>query len=254
MVATISLIPARGRSKAIPRKNIVPLAGKPLIAHSIEYSLSCSQVERTIVSTDDPEIAEIARKYGAEVPFTRPAELAQDDTPDFPVFYHALNWLRENEGFCPDFIVQLRPTTPLRPQTMIGNALKMLIDDKQADCVRSVREPSCSPYKMWEKENGYLKPLIKFEKGETYNLPRQRLPEVFFHDGLLDVIRSSTVLEKKSVTGDKILPITAEASFWVVDIDNPIDLVMAETFIKHNQTDKEFHKNHKSRVISASLE
>ena len=235
MATAISLIPARGGSKGIPRKNITLLAGKPLIAFSIEDSLNCPQIERTIVSTDDPEIAEIAIKYGAEVPFIRPTELAQDDTPDFPVFFHALNWLLENEGFCPDLIVQLRPTTPLRPPGMIEKALQMLKDDDQADSVRSVREPPSSPYKMWKKTDTYLTPFVKLEDGESYNLPRQKLPEVFFHDGLLDVIRASTIMKKKSITGDKILPITTENSFWAVDIDNPIDLVMAEKFLQHNQ-------------------
>jgi CMP-N,N'-diacetyllegionaminic acid synthase len=235
MATAISLIPARGGSKGIPRKNLTLLAGKPLIAFSIEDSLNCPQIERTIVSTDDSEIAEIAIKYGAEVPFIRPTELAQDDTPDFPVFFHALNWLLENEGFCPDLIVQLRPTTPLRPPGMIEKALQMLKDDDQADSIRSVREPPSSPYKMWKKTDAYLTPFVKLEYGESYNLPRQKLPEVFFHDGLLDVIRASTIMGKKSITGDKILPITTENSFWVVDIDNPIDLVMAEKFLQHNQ-------------------
>jgi N-acylneuraminate cytidylyltransferase len=235
MAVAISLIPARGGSKVIPQKNIIPLAGKPLIAHSIEYSLSCSLVERTIVSTDDPEIAEIARHYGAEVPFVRPSELAQDETPDFPVFYHALNWLRENEGFCPDLVVQLRPTTPLRPPGLIDRAIRMIMDDTQADCVRSVRTPACSPYKMWKREGGYLKPFIKIGDGESYNLPRQKLPEVFYHDGLLDVIRASTIVKKKSISGNKILSLLTEDSFLVVDIDNPVDLVLAETFLKHNQ-------------------
>jgi CMP-N,N'-diacetyllegionaminic acid synthase len=235
MATAISLIPARGGSKGIPRKNLAPLAGKPLIAYSIEDSLNCSLVKRTIVSTDDPEIAKIAREYGAEVPFIRPTELAQDDTPDFPVFYHALNWLIENEEFCPDLIVQLRPTTPLRPPGMIAKALQMMMDDEEADSARSVREPSGSPYKMWKREGCYLKPFIQLEGVESYNLPRQKLPEVFFHDGLLDVIRASTILEKKSVTGDKILPITTESSFGVVDIDNPIDLVIAESLLQRNQ-------------------
>jgi len=235
MTVTISLIPARGGSKVIPKKNIVSLAGKPLIAHSIEYSLNCPEVHRTIVSTDNHEIAKIARHHGAEVPFVRPSELAQDDTPDFPVFEHALTWLLENEGFCPDLIIQLRPTTPVRPVGLIEKAIKMIMNDKEADCVRSVREPAYSPYKMWKKEKNYLKPFIKLEDGESYNLPRQELPEVFYHDGLLDVIRASTILEKKSVSGDKILPLITDESFFVVDIDNPVDFVLAETFLKHNQ-------------------
>jgi CMP-N,N'-diacetyllegionaminic acid synthase len=235
MAVVISLIPARGGSKVIPKKNIVSLAGKPLISHSIEYSLGCSLVERTIVSTDDPEIAEVARNYGAEVPFVRPSEFAQDDTPDLPVFYHALDWLRQNEGFSPDLVVQLRPTTPIRPPGLIDRAIQMMITNDQADCVRSVREPAYSPYKMWKKEDGYLKPFIQLKGGESYNLPRQKLPEVFYHDGLLDVIRASTILEKRSISGNKILPLSTDDSFLVVDIDNPVDFVLAETFLKHNQ-------------------
>ncbi|MBT3921890.1 MAG: acylneuraminate cytidylyltransferase family protein, partial [Nitrospina sp.] len=119
MSVAISLIPARGGSKGIPRKNLALLDGKPLIAYSIEESLNCSLISRTIVSTDDPEIAEVARKYGAEAPFLRPSELAQDDTPDFPVFLHALEWLRANEDLSPDMFVQLRPTTPIRPSKII---------------------------------------------------------------------------------------------------------------------------------------
>jgi CMP-N,N'-diacetyllegionaminic acid synthase len=235
MAIAISLIPARGGSKGIPGKNLALLNGKPLIAYSIEQSLNCSLVERTIVSTDDSEIAKVARNYGAEVPFTRPSEIAQDDTQDFPVIYHALDWLRENEGFFPEFVVQLRPTTPLRPPGLIEMAIQMLQNDALADCVRSVRESTCSPYKMWKMENGYLKPFVQLGKEESYNFPRQKLPEVYYHDGLLDVIRTSTILEKKSVTGNHILSLATEESFFVVDIDKPVDLLMAEIFLKHNQ-------------------
>ena len=111
----------------------------------------------------------------------------------------------------------------------------MMMDDKEADCVRSVREPAYSPYKMWKMDNDCLKPFIKMEDVESYNFPRQKLPKVFYHDGLLDVIRASTILEKKSVSGDKILPLITEDSFLVVDIDNPVDFFLAETFFKHNQ-------------------
>lgn len=119
MPRIITIIPARGGSKRIPGKNIAPLAGKPLIAHSIEESLDCSLVERTIVSTDDPEIAEVARRWGAEVPFLRPGEFSRDDTTDLPVFIHALEWLQANDNLLPDLVVHLRPTTPLRPPGLI---------------------------------------------------------------------------------------------------------------------------------------
>ena len=236
MAVATSLIPARGGSKGVPGKNLALLAGKPLIAYSIEDSLNCSLVERTIVSTDDPEIAEVARKYGAEVPFTRPSELAQNDTPDFPVFFHALEWFQSNEGFTPDLVIQLRPTTPLRPPGLIDQAIQIISEDEQADCVRSVRESAYTPYKMWQLEGRLLKPFVQQPKNKgLYNMPRQQLPKVFYHDGVLDVIRSSTILEKKSVTGTKILPLIMEESFLVVDIDKPVDFLVAEVFLKHNQ-------------------
>ena len=239
MVTTVAIIPARGGSKGIPKKNISPLAGKPLIAHSIEDSLNCSQIQRTLVSTDDSEIAEVARSFGAEVPFMRPSELAQDETPDLPVFLHALKWIQEKEGNVPDLVVHLRPTTPLRPSGLIEKGIQMMIDDTQADCVRSIREPPQSPYKMWQIEGKYLKPFIKLGDEESYNLPRQKLPPVYYHDGLLDVIRTSTILEKNSVTGTRALPLKINESFLVVDIDQPVDIVTAEVFIKHNHEAEE---------------
>jgi CMP-N,N'-diacetyllegionaminic acid synthase len=235
MAVAISLIPARGGSKGIPRKNLALLDSKPLIAYSIEDSLNCSLISRTIVSTDDPEIAEVARNFGAEVPFLRPPELSQDDTPDFPVFLHALDWLQENQNFTPDLFVQLRPTTPLRPPRIIERGIEMILKDLEADCVRTVCESPLTPYKMWQYHEGYLKPFIQLDDQESYNMPRQMLPEVLQHDGVLDVIRTSTILEKKSVTGTRILPLKRDKSFLVVDIDSPIDLLVAEVFLKHNQ-------------------
>src|SRR5512138_4044098 len=112
MTETLALIPARGGSKGIPRKNIRNFAGYPLIAWSIAAAKQSSCVRRVIVSTDDPEIAAVAREHGAETPFLRPAELAQDNTTDLPVFEHALAWLEEKEAYRPDIVIQLRPTSP----------------------------------------------------------------------------------------------------------------------------------------------
>jgi CMP-N,N'-diacetyllegionaminic acid synthase len=239
MVTTVSIIPARGGSKGIPKKNISPIAGKPLIAYSIEDSLKCSMIQRTLVSTDDPEIAEVAKNYGAELPFMRPSEFAQDETPDLPVFIHALNWLLEHEGSLPDLVVHLRPTNPLRPSGLIEEGIQMMIDDPQADCVRSISEPPQTPYKMWKIEEKHLKPFIQLGNEGSFNYPRQKLPQVFQHDGVLDVIRTSTIMEKKSVTGTRILPIRIKESFLVVDIDRPIDLILADVFLKHNREAEE---------------
>jgi len=230
----ISIIPARGGSKGIPKKNITLLAGKPLIAHSIETSLNCPLVNRTLVSTDIEEIAAVALEYGAEVPFLRPSELAQDDTQDFPVIHHTLEWLRDNEGHEPDIVVQLRPTTPLRPPGLIEQAIRMLQKDPSADSVRSVEVSPYTPYKMWQKEGLYIKPFLKLDGVESYNMGRQFLPEVLYHNGVLDVFWASPVLEKKTLTGSKILPLNIDDSFYIVDIDKPVDLVVAEAFFKIN--------------------
>lgn len=239
MVTTVAIIPARGGSKGIPKKNIFPLAGKPLIAHSIEDSLNCPKIQRTIVSTDDPEIAEVARSFGAEVPFMRPSKLAQDETPDLPVFLHALEWIQAQEGNMPDLVAHLRPTTPLRPPGLIEEAIQMLAKDPQADCVRSIREPPQSPYKMWKIDGEYLQPFMQLGNEESYNFPRQQLPPVYYHDGLLDVIRTATIMKKKSVTGTRTLPLRINESFLVVDIDQPVDIVTAEVFLKYNRENEE---------------
>ena len=131
--------------------------------------------------------------------------------------------------------VQLRPTAPLRPPGLIEEALQMMINDPQADCVRSIRESPKSPYKMWQIYGKYLKPFIQIGDMESYNFPRQKLPRVYYHDGLLDVIRTTTIMEKKSVTGTRALPIRVKESFLVVDIDRPVDIVSAEVFLKYNR-------------------
>jgi len=149
MTETLALIPARGGSKGIPRKNIRSFAGFPLIAYSIAAAREARTVKRVIVSTDDMEIAAVARQYGAEVPFMRPAELAGDTTPDLPVFEHALKILEEVDGYKPDIVVQLRPTSPLRPRGMVDEAVRILKLFEDADCVRGVVPAGQNPHKMW---------------------------------------------------------------------------------------------------------
>ncbi|HJS20636.1 MAG TPA: acylneuraminate cytidylyltransferase family protein, partial [Anaerolineales bacterium] len=149
MTEILALIPARGGSKGIPRKNIRSFAGYPLIAWSIAAARQSARVTRVIVSTDDDEITSVARECGAETPFLRPVELAQDQTTDLPVFEHALQWLEENENYLPEIVVQLRPTSPIRPQGMLDNAIRILLEHDDADCVRGVVPAGQNPFKMW---------------------------------------------------------------------------------------------------------
>lgn len=233
MTHILALIPARGGSKGIPRKNIKPFAGYPLIAWSIAAGLQAHTVNRIIVSTDDAEIAAVAREYGAETPFMRPPELAQDRTTDLPVFEHALKWLEEIEGYKPDIIVQLRPTSPIRPKDCVDGAVKVLIENADADCVRGVVPAGQNPFKMW-RFNGYdkpMKPLLEVEGiAEPYNAPRQVLPPVYWQTGHVDAIRTSTITRKHSLTGNTIYPLVIDPRY-TVDIDTPADWAKYEALV-----------------------
>ena len=235
MTQVLALIPARGGSKNIPRKNIRPFAGHPLIAYSILAGLACRSVQRVIVSTDDEEIAAVARRYGAETPFLRPLELAGDDTPDLPVFQHALSWLEENQAYRPDIVVQLRPTSPLRRVWHIDQAVQRLLEQPQADAVRTVCLPFQNPFKMWRIEaDGFMRPLLQLDHPEPYNLPRQALPEIYWQTGYVDAARADTICSKNSMTGERILPLVIEASEWV-DIDSPDDWRRAERLLESGE-------------------
>ena len=219
----LALIPARGGSKALPRKNVRLLAGKPLIAHSIGHALAAETVTRTVVSTDDQEIAEMARAAGAEVPFMRPAELAQDDSRDLGVFQHALLWLRENEGYSPELVVHLRPTHPVRRVERIDEAVRALAADPSADSLRSVSAPEQTPYKMWRVAGGYLEPLLEVEGlPDAHSRPRQLLPEVWWQNGYVDVVRTQTILELESMTGVRILPFVVDEPTVEIDYEDAL--------------------------------
>jgi len=228
----LALIPARGGSKSIPRKNIRSLAGHPLIAYSIAAAAQSSLVCRTIVSTDDEDIARIARGYGAEAPFLRPAELAQDDSTDFPVFTHALSWLKQHEAYQPEVVVQLRPTSPIRPPSCVDQAIQTLLDHPAADSVRGVIPSGQNPYKMWRMdEQGRLTPLLELARlPEPYNAPRQSLPQSYWQTGHIDAMRLSTILEKGSLSGEVIYPLILDPRY-AIDIDTLSDWQRAEWII-----------------------
>src|SRR5512133_3705377 len=170
MTELLAVIPARGGSKGIPRKNIRNFAGYPLIAWSIAAAKKSELVTRVIVSTDDEEIAAVAREWGAETPFLRPAEFAQDKTTDLPVFEHALKWLAENEKYCPDVVVQLRPTSPIRPKGLVDAAVRVLLEHADADSVRGVVPAGQNPHKMWRLRSGDGSPGSSTGVGPMKNL------------------------------------------------------------------------------------
>lgn len=233
MTEILALIPARGGSKGIPRKNIRNFAGYPLIAWSIAAAKQASCVTRLLVSTDNEEISAVAREYGAETPFLRPTELAQDQTADLPVFEHALGWLEKNENYTPEFVIQLRPTSPIRPKDCVNEAVKILRGHADADCVRGIVPAGQNPHKMWRfaGEEQPMKPLLEVEGiAEPYNAPRQMLPPVYWQTGHIDVIRVSTIMRKHSLTGDLIYPLVIDPRY-TVDIDNLSDWAKYEALV-----------------------
>lgn len=232
----LAVIPARGGSKGIPRKNIKSFAGYPLIAYSIAAGLQSELTTRVIVSTDDEEIAEVARKWGAQTPFLRPAEFAADNTLDLPVFQHALTWLKKHENYVPDIVVQLRPTSPARPVGMVDEAIRLLLNHPEADSVRGVVPAGENPHKMWrvDTETGLMHGLLKVEGiDEPYNAPRQKLPLVYWQTGHIDAIRPErTFMAGDSMSGKNILPLFLDPDY-TIDIDTPFDWMRYEWLVTH---------------------
>jgi len=230
----LAIIPARGGSKGITRKNIKDLAGKPLIAWTIETALKTACLERIIVSTDDEEIAKIAKAYGSEVPFSRPKEFAHDDTTDMPVYEHTLTWLGENEGYIPDIIVWLRPTAPLRTSEDIEKAVDILVESK-ADWVRSVCEAEHHPYWMYRLVNGKMESFIEGIDIRSY-IRRQLMPPAYRVNGTVDVTWRETILEKKILYSGNmqayVMPVERS-----IDVDTEMDFAFIKTLMEEKFND-----------------
>ena len=218
----VAVIPARGGSKRVPRKNLRIVGGKPLVAWSIEQALSASSIARTIVTTDDEEIATVARACGADVPFLRPAAIAGDASTDLEAFTHLLEWLREHEGTVPDVCVHLRPTYPLRRVSDIDAMVRLLVERPEIDAVRSIAVSDETPFKMWFRdEAGRLAPVVTSSLVDPWNMPRQQLPVTYIQNASIDVVWSRVILERRSMTGRAIHGYVMDANF---DIDTEADL------------------------------
>lgn len=227
MAEVLALIPARGGSKGIPRKNVIDIAGKPLIAYSIEHARQSSLVTRTLVSTDDEEIADVARRFGAEVPFMRPPRFAQDLSTDLDVFEHVLTTLKATEGYVPDLVVQLRPTSPVRHVKVIDTAIQMLLAAPDADSLKSLSPSKASPYKLWVVDERGASPLLELPGlPEAHSMPRQILPTVYAGNGYVDIIRPRAILEQKSMVGKSVLPFLLDEPIF--DLDYPEQIAAME--------------------------
>ncbi len=231
----LGLIPARGGSKRVPVKNIMHLAGKPLMAYSIEAALLSTRMDRLIVSTENSKIAEVAQKWGAEVPFLRPVDLAKDDTPDRPVFLHALQWLKDNENYEPEILLNLRPTTPFKTPEIIDKAVQRLIDTN-ADIVRTMIlvEGIHHPYWMYRlSEDGSAKLFSENIKLSKY-YRRQLLPHVYRINGVVDAMKTHVIYEESILDNQNMngLVISEKES---MDIDTEFDFKLCECILKMNQ-------------------
>lgn len=203
----IAIIPARSGSKGVSGKNIRLLGGYPLIAYAIAVSKLSKSIERTIVSTDSEEIAEIARKYGAEVPFLRPASISQDNSTDLELFQHAIAWFEDNEGGVPNFVVHLRPTTPLREPVEIERAINLIIEHPDSTALRSAHELAESPHKVFQLDSkGVLRGFFPDDpRPEYYNLPRQCFPKAYYPNGYIDILKPEIVKRNNVLHGNMML-------------------------------------------------
>lgn len=222
----LGFIPARSGSKGIPKKNIYLLNGKPLIAYTIEEALK-SKVNRLIVSTDSSEIAEVSKRYGAEVPFLRPTGLAQDLSVIEDSIMDALERLKRSEEYQPDMIVLLHPTTPMRTAKHIDESITLLLE-KQADAVVSVSEPMEHPGDMvyWDSQ-GKMHFLLDTDFGKGQ---RQQYPKYFFLNGVVYVFTRENLLQNKSRFGKKTIPYVMR-KIDSIDIDSMDDLLIAEAIL-----------------------
>jgi CMP-N-acetylneuraminic acid synthetase len=225
----LGVIPARGGSKGIPRKNLIPLLGRPLLAYTLDAARTSSRLARAIVSSDDSEIIDVARELGADVPFVRPVELADDAASSAAVARHALLTIEALEGKTFDAVVLLEPTAPLRVAEDIDAALDMLQTSDVDSVVSVCRVEAPHPFKMQRVVNGRLKPWQEdqWREGRT----RQELPPVYFLNGAVYATRANVLREAGSLwgaeTGALIMPLERS-----VNIDSILDVALAEVFLK----------------------
>lgn len=204
----LCIIPARSGSKGLPHKNIKDFKGHPLLSWSIMQALQSKYKMKIVVSTDSNTYAQIAIKYGAEVPFLRPEEISGDLSNDYECIKHCVEWLEKNENFEPDIILQLRPTQPCRKIETINKCLDIFIENiENYDSLRTVIKIDKSPYKMYQVIDNKLVPLFDELNGikEPYNQCRQILPECYLHNGYIDILKIET-LKNGSISGIKIYP------------------------------------------------
>lgn len=222
----LAIIPARGGSKGVPRKNIKNINGKPLISYTIEAAKKSKYINRVVVSTDDSEIAEVSINYGAEIPCFRPKTLAGDVSPTVDAVIHMIDYLKKSEGYLPDYIMLLQCTSPLRNYQHINEAVEKLIDTGKKAII-SVCESEVNPYwtNVFEGDN-----LIPFIKDGRSFVRRQDLPEVYRINGAIYLIETKLFLEERSFQPSNLTGYVMDP-YHSVDIDTELDFKIAEVII-----------------------
>ena len=237
MKKILCIIPARSGSKGIKNKNIKLLHGLPLLAHSIIHAKSSKYVKnmRIVVSTDSNEYRKISIKYGAEVPFLRPEGISLDQSTDYECFIHCLDWLKTNENYEPEIILQLRPTQPCRTPELIDSCLDIMIQNwENFDSVRTIIKAKKSPYKMYSfVEDNKIEPILKIGK-DSHNMCRQFLPEIYLHNGYVDIVKTNQVLKRNGDISGKIYGyIMNEKEDYDIDTEEDFKRVKVSLKIDH---------------------
>jgi CMP-N,N'-diacetyllegionaminic acid synthase len=227
----IAIIPARCGSKSIKDKNIKFLSGHPLLAYSVAAAKLSNKIERVIVSTNSIKYAEIAKKYGAEVPFIRPDVYSTDTSTDRDFLVHAINWLNNNDDYFPEYLVHLRPTTPLREVRIIEKAIDMIQHNPVATSLRSGHKAPESPFKWLRRDGNYFKGLLDKEE---FNLPKENFSEVYIPDGYIDILRASFLVENDTIHGDKMI---AFESPVCTEVDSPEEFSYLQYQINKDNSD-----------------
>jgi len=230
----LALIPARAGSKGIPRKNLVSIGKHPLMAYSIGVSRMSKYINRVMVTTDSEEFAEVARKYGAETPFLRPAKYATDLAGDMEYHTHALNWLEKNENYVPDLVIHLRPTSPVRGWQVIDRAIELALKNPGASAVRSAHLTDRTVYKTFRIKKGYAEFFGTEDHGKAYtesmNISRQFVLKTYEINGYVDVVRPHVLKKTGLLHGRKIIPFIIPKT---ADIDSIEDFKFALELFKN---------------------
>lgn len=231
----VALIPARSGSQRVPGKNVRRLGAHPLLAYTIAAARQSGVFAAVVVSTDNPDYAQLAEHYGAEVPFLRPAEFAGASSPDIEWVRHALQSLAA-AGREFDCFGILRPTSPFRDAAVIQRAWKMFVSDAAADSLRAVERCAQHPGKMWVERGGRLLPLLPFATAQQpwHSTPYQALPEIYVQNASLEIARSRVVYENGTISGEVVMPFFTRGAEGL-DINAPEDWWYAEHLLERGE-------------------